>query len=463
MGYVTTRTGEWVDDDSLDMQGLNGLSELQTDNTALISSTTGTLTDPSTGESVYPIMASTIALPAPTPAALCTVAAAVNQSTGVIGTMASTKTAADALVKQLKLTLPAGTRAVTVDYTAPSGLACGPMWMTVEPLEDQLSASRLAVGGSEAFRILPGQKISFGVEAGDADLTRIYLAAEYAGGTGYTDASVYVQCWEQSIADQVTLRWLGQVKNTLVSDHLYVPFAAAGASSGYIKRYSNNATLAADLAIVGTENYSTNIPGLTLDGSTYYKDVSSAMALFASLAANDQMLILLDFKFATNPSSHYVFSMGSATATGDIYGGYGLQLPGAGSAKFKWQPNGDANADLGNVPIQTTGSRYYGAFLVDCRNDVVRSANAGVEAAPLDMTFPSNTALNRYPLVKAATGCSFGARSQSSGAGSIMPENSILYRMLMLKSRNDISADFAAIAAAAARYPNDLPDIIRGL
>lgn len=49
MGYVTTPTGEWVDDDSLDMQGLAGLGDLQSATAALLDSDSTNILKPSVG------------------------------------------------------------------------------------------------------------------------------------------------------------------------------------------------------------------------------------------------------------------------------------------------------------------------------------------------------------------------------------------------------------------------------
>lgn len=51
MGYVTTPTGEWVDDDSLDMQGLAGLGDLQSATAALLDGDTTNILKPAVGVS----------------------------------------------------------------------------------------------------------------------------------------------------------------------------------------------------------------------------------------------------------------------------------------------------------------------------------------------------------------------------------------------------------------------------
>lgn len=48
-GYVSTKTGEWVLDDSLDMQGTSGQGSRQDDSASVIDDDSGALVNPATG------------------------------------------------------------------------------------------------------------------------------------------------------------------------------------------------------------------------------------------------------------------------------------------------------------------------------------------------------------------------------------------------------------------------------
>jgi len=159
--------------------------------------------------------------------------------------------------------------------------------------------------------------------------------------------------------------------------------------------------------------------------------------------------------------------MSNVTPTGEIYGGYGLALTGAVQMRVKWQPNGDANGDLPGSSLTIAAATRYSVMLAfDCRNEVVRTFINGTESALCAMTFPSNSANARYPIIKAAVGCSFGGRSTPSSFAGAMAAGSAINRVLMLKRSalsSDLSADMLAIAQAAYAFPNELPHILRGL
>jgi len=333
------------------------------------------------------------------------VAATSSQSgVGTIGTMASTPTANDTITKIMKVTAPAGARAVTISWYCPSGLACSRLWVCVQPLEgDSEAAAKLSIRGGEVFPLNTGESISFGVTPTDADLTYVYLVAEYASGSLYTDASAVVQWWSQGRADQITTAFNGQVLNRIVSPYLYIPLMHSGSTTGKVTRYSNVTGLSSELNITGTEDYTTRVPMLTLNETTCVLDRTQPMADFASLGTGIQMLLFANVYFVSPVSGAYAVSMSNVTPTGEIYGGYGLALTGAVQMRVKWQPNGDANGDLPGSSLTIAAATRYSVMLAfDCRNEVVRTFINGTESALCAMTFPSNSANARYPIIKAA-------------------------------------------------------------
>lgn len=430
---------------------------------------TGLTDDNGTDLNIPSLTGTTTPLPPGTPNGPHSIAATSSQSgTGTVGTMLASPTASDNLTKIMKVTAPADARAVTISYRCPTGLACGRLWICVQPLVgDQEAAAKLAVRGGEVFSLNGGESRSFGVTANDENLTYVYLVAEFASGTGYTDASVVVQWWTQGMANQITSEYNGQVLNKIVSPYLYIPFMKSGTTAGTVQRYSNVTGLSSDITLTGTENYSSRVPMLTVDGTTYLADRTAAMADFTRLDADSQMIIIANAYFSGLTGTQYVLSFGIGVATGQKYGGYGLASTSATVAKIKWQPNGDVSADLpgSSIPIAANTSIVF-ALLFDCRNNTIRSVANGIEYAPCAMIFPTDSTKSKYPMPSATVGAGFAGRSQSSGASNIMAANSAINRVFMLKrsaSSEDINSKFLSIAQAAFAFPNELPNIFRGL
>lgn len=164
------------------------------------------------------------------PAGIITAAASATQASQIAGTMLATPTATDTLTRIVRKDCAAGARAVRLSLSGwLTERACGGAWVTISAADDveaaDILSSRLPSRG--AFRVLPGQTVSLGVVEGEPNIASVYVAFEYASGTGFAGVTLSVSAYTQALADQMTLWQASSYQRKLASKHVYFPFSEA--------------------------------------------------------------------------------------------------------------------------------------------------------------------------------------------------------------------------------------------